>query len=546
MDIITKNPYRYLGIFSNSSTKERIANKGKINAFLKVGKSVTFPLDLPKLLSTIDRTIETISNAESEITLPIDQIKFAQFWWMNATQLDSIAFNHLINGDIDTAKSIWDKKDNVSSLQNRFLLSTINEDWNSAIHYAELLYTSFSDQFITKIVGESISVSKSLWQILIDSFYKEGVNINYFINISINEEWKRYISEMTISPLIDSINKTIDLAKSSKGKDAKSRFQAGENLMTSTKKTLNQLKIYLPVSDIRYQTIADKLATEILQCGIDYYNNSDEYDRAMKAMKLQKYAYTIAVGSLVKERCKSNVDILQKIIAEIPPVSVMAQYKAIQYELRKYCKLPDKICYAITLLKSTKPHLDTMKSIIGSSNTAYIKLSTEVVGNALHNVIEEVNDVQRSDINERQDPIAALIKISSIKSTLRSAWTITLIMDTFDMDLEFKTNHYMRNKQILKDLCNQLDVPTPSHNNSNEVKVNQSRPILHSTNPFRTSTNINHSNPQFNSKSENNTGCFASILLPIIGGLCLIGGTINGIIGAIICVVIGLFIVAKF
>lgn len=124
MDIITKNPYRYLGIFSNSSIKERIANKGKINAFLKAGKSVTFPLDLPKLLSTIDRTIETISNAESEITLPIDQIKFAQFWWMNATQLDSIAFNHLINGDIDTAKSIWDKKDNVSSLQNRFLLST--------------------------------------------------------------------------------------------------------------------------------------------------------------------------------------------------------------------------------------------------------------------------------------------------------------------------------------------------------------------------------------------------------------------------------------
>lgn len=67
-----------------------------MNAFLKVGKSVSFPLDLPYILPSIKRTIETIANAESELTLPTDQIRFAQFWWMNATPLDGIAFNHLI------------------------------------------------------------------------------------------------------------------------------------------------------------------------------------------------------------------------------------------------------------------------------------------------------------------------------------------------------------------------------------------------------------------------------------------------------------------
>lgn len=67
MNIIAKNPYRYLGVYSNSPTKERVANKGKMNAFLKVGKSVSFPLDLPYILPSIKRTIETIANAESEL-----------------------------------------------------------------------------------------------------------------------------------------------------------------------------------------------------------------------------------------------------------------------------------------------------------------------------------------------------------------------------------------------------------------------------------------------------------------------------------------------
>ena len=110
MDIINKNPYRYLGVYSNSPTKERIANKAKMNAYLKVGKSVSFPLDLLNILPSIDRSIETVANAESELTLPIDQIRFAQFWWMNVTSLDGIAFNHLTNGNMDMAKSIWEKK----------------------------------------------------------------------------------------------------------------------------------------------------------------------------------------------------------------------------------------------------------------------------------------------------------------------------------------------------------------------------------------------------------------------------------------------------
>lgn len=518
MDIINRNPYRYLGVYSNSPTKERVANKAKMNAFLKVGRHVSFPLDLFNLLPNIDRSVETVANAESELTLPTDQIRFAQFWWMNVTPLDGIAFNHLTNGNTDMAMSIWGKKEDVSSLQNRFLLSVINDDWNSAAQYAENLYTNFSEDFIAKVIGKEMPTSIPLWQMLIDSLAKSDVNLLSFMNILSNEEWKNYIGEITIVPLIETINTAVDLAKSSKGKGPQDRLNAGEKLIASTKKALNQIKRTLPTSDIRYQTIVDKLGLEILQCGIDYYNNSDEDDCATKAMKLQKYAYSIVVGSMAKQRCKENVDILQKVIDELPPMSVMEQYKIIHKELRNFCQLPDKICHAVTLLNTTKPHLDKMKSIIGPTNNAYLKLSTQVVNNALHNVIEEVNDVQKDEtveIGGQQIPISLLLdrdaKINSVKSTLREAWTATLLMDKFDMDSNFKTERYMGNKRILKDMCNQLGISTSPH-----LPIPQTTQRILSSPP-----DIPHT-PSSPSKQDSNSGCFAFIAWIVIG--CIVGG----------------------
>lgn len=528
MDIITNNPYRYLGVYSNSPTKERVANKGKMNAFLKVGKPVSFPLDIPALLPTIERTVETVAHAESELTLPLDQIRFAQFWWMNTTPLDKIAFNHLTSGNIEMAKTIWEKKNNVSSLQNRFVLSVINNDLNEAIKYAESLYTGFSDEFVSSVVGDNMAVSTPLWQMLIDSLVNEKVDILPFMDILENEEWKNYISEKTILPLIDALTHAIDSAKSSRGEGPASRLKAGQKLMSSTKSTLTQLRKCLKKSDIRYQTIVDKLATEILQCGIDYYNDSDDDDCATKAMKLQKYALTIAVGNMTKQRCKENVEILQKVIDNLPPTEVFAEDKAIREELRKYCLLPDKIVHAVTLLNNTKPYLASIKNKLGVNNSYYLKISTQIVGNALHNIIGEVNDAQSILKVNKDDPnaaLAALLGLTRVKSALEEAWKATLIMDSFDMESEFKSNRYDVNRKTLKGLCDQLDVSTEF------IHINKRRPIINclpnshtQKSNYTSSTNSQTSNKESNSFKV--PGCLAYLIGVLIVGL--IGAMVNG------------------
>lgn len=129
MKIIENNPYRQLGVYANSPIKERVANHNKLQAFLKVGKQVDFPLDLTYYLPPINRTSETVTQAESKLALPHDQLKYAQFWFVKATPLDEIALNHLLAGNMNAAIDIWKKKDCASSLQNRIVCALIKEDY---------------------------------------------------------------------------------------------------------------------------------------------------------------------------------------------------------------------------------------------------------------------------------------------------------------------------------------------------------------------------------------------------------------------------------
>ena len=76
---ITNNPYRILGVYSNSPKKEQIANQAKIKAFLRVNKNVSFLLDLTDILPPVERNQDAIDHVESELSLLSGKIRNAQF-----------------------------------------------------------------------------------------------------------------------------------------------------------------------------------------------------------------------------------------------------------------------------------------------------------------------------------------------------------------------------------------------------------------------------------------------------------------------------------
>lgn len=446
--IILENPFRILGVYANSPKKDVVSNKAKATAFLKVNKTVEYPLDLKGLMPVPNRTLDVMNEAEAHLAIAKEQIKYVQFWFLKITPIDDIAFNHLVAGNISQAEEMWAKQESISSLQNKIVCYLIGKKPLLALKTAERLYDKFGDAYINKVDANrtlQMSGTELLHQFI--DLLGENLGMAKLLQYDLSDSTKAYISSQTVGPLISKISTEVDKTKKVDHKDPKARIEAARKLVANTKEDLKLLREILPETDSQYQMIADKLGLEILQCGIDYYNNSEEDEAPYTAMKMQKHAQSIVVGSLAKQRCEENVRILQKIINQLPPKEILHEDRAIKKQLEIYVKRPNKISFAIALLNNTKLHLATVKNKLGVNNKVYLDLSTLVANSALHNVIEEINEIQK-----QKSP-------DDLVKCLRKAWDAILILDTFDMDTKTKETRYIPNRNILKELCDNLLPP---------------------------------------------------------------------------------------
>ena len=469
LDIIQNNPYRVLGLYANSPTKERVANFNRLKAFVSVGKSMTFPLDLPSLLPSLARVTETLTEADARLALPREQLHYAQFWFLKVSPVDDIALNHLMEGNMANAVAIWEKKEDVSSLQNRMVCALIREDYGAALACADKLYPHYSSAFAALVLGKDCTVPLENLEFDFLDTLCEGVEARRLLTALPGERWRQYVGDKTVKPLLDSLYSAIETAKASRGKTAEERFAAGTKLMNDTREPLKQLVSMLSPSDLQYSMLADKLGLEILQCGIDFYNGSKNEEVAPRAMTLQSYAQSVVVGDMARQRCRENVDILQKIIDALPPAEVAFEHRLIREELEKFSLEPDKIRFSLTLLNNTRSWLSTIKQKLGANHPYYLRISTEVVSNALHNVIEEVNAASLDVVTKIQ--LAQNLPFSlhgydkytlleNIKSVLREAWKATVLMDSFDMEPDFRRNRHDVQRSALKEMCAQAGVST--------------------------------------------------------------------------------------
>lgn len=453
------NPYRILGVYSNSPKKDMLSNLNKMKAFLKVGKVVAFPLDLPTLLPPIHRDESIVAAAQTAIELPIDQIKHSLFWFIKMTPFDEVAFNHLFSGNIGQAKEIWSKKESVSSLLNLMACALIESDWIALAVNADTLFQRYSNE-LCSTVNETIKMSSSqLTELFVEQLKEDGnIDLTLLAQVSgTSSEWRKVFGSIMVKPIIDDISYAINEAKGVKGSIA--NYNAGVKLMNSTKNSLAQLKSLLGIGDLQYQMIADKLATTILQCGINYFNDSDEDSAPDKAMKLQSYASSIAVGQMAKDRCKENVDILKKIG---PEYKVQKELNRIGDRLKRFSsKSSDRDAIFSALLGNGKSFSDinsfvdgcysdlmTVRQKLGASNSLYLKISSAVASAAINALVEKINAAQQmANITSNRE---------SLKGDVRSALSTMSKISSLDMTSECR-NYFNNNNSTLNNINSQLN-----------------------------------------------------------------------------------------
>ena len=487
LKIIQNNPYRFFGVCSNSSTKDRIANANKLKAYLKVGRSVDFAYDFENILDHLDRSLTGLGTANSSINLPQDQIKYALFWFIKDSPIDQMALEYLSKDNSEKAIELFNKKESFSSLINRGVVAFIQEDYANGIAcITKVIHNDvYRDSFIKAVCGDSFTISEEELAMSFINSLADEIPINQLSELfnehGSSENDAITLNNLVINEYIANINAAITDAKGIDRNDAKAQYNAGISLMKSTKEplaaleehfftgeyvmeTYAMLEIGLPlqlprkVYDQQYVFIADNLAKQILQCGINYFNNSkEEIERRIdKARTLQSYALSIAVGKLTRERCKENVNILDERKENLPPKEARYYDGLIQKALKKYSSQPQKIGPAVKLIETCIPYLMSIKETLGDSHPFYLKASTLIVNAALSNVIEEFNSTMNNDVLKLQLSFDRAGAISTIRDLFERAWAATLLMDKLDMEPDFKSNRYKTNRDALKNQVKDL------------------------------------------------------------------------------------------
>lgn len=333
MKIIQENPYRIVGVLSNATAKDIQSRKNKIIAYAKVGKQISSDFDFPSLL-TIERDQSNIEKSFSAIQQSNEILVNSLFWFLNTNSFDEAAISYLQKGDKDKAIEIWEKVtlDKAVSLKNFSCFNNIGtlkligiskNDIKEGIEAKlKLIESTHFKNFVNSVAGEAFIIDHEkqceiVLDILLNEF-KSKFPIAEVIELfeHCNEKSKKYLADKFAEEPLHNIEAAIENTKQKRNRSKIDADKFGKQLHNETNELLEKLKSILGSENLKFKMVADNVAKEIMQCGIDYFNESRENhndDACIEvAMQLNKTAESIAVGKLTKDRAKDHLKTLEE------------------------------------------------------------------------------------------------------------------------------------------------------------------------------------------------------------------------------------------
>lgn len=345
MKSILKNPFRTLGLLAGVSPREQTKQISRLKKYIEAEQYLKDDYSFPAL-GNLDRNTESVEEAVSKLDLDKDKIKAALFWFWNGNPItDDAAFEYLKSGDINAANEIWGKliiktddqgkrfwkqvtEKNYSAFHNYSVLNLIRANGNlhnaivSKIYFLE---SELIHNFVSSVSDKTFKINKKDLQLLFLNQILEEIKSNNRIDLSkffeiINKQ--EFVSKSVfinsfVNSLIEQIESKIEKAKNKRKASKEKAAEAGQDLFSTTTSELLQLKNFIGENDLKFVSISDKVANEILQCSIDFFNDSQEKESSSDyheiAMKLAKQAESIAVGKLTKDRVSDNIRVLEEL-----------------------------------------------------------------------------------------------------------------------------------------------------------------------------------------------------------------------------------------
>lgn len=331
--IIKENPFRILGLYSNSGAREQSLNAVKISRYTAVGKSVSFPTDLSSILGDVNRSSSSVEEASRKIQLNSERAVFALFWMMkeDLSQAEEDALNVLLAGDLDKALGIFERLNSPSAFIDASFIHLLKGNLKDSIICA---WKIISDERMRKLfmgavcgdlyIVEQEELAKKYLEVLKSEFSVQKVYaaIARVTELSVLSD---ILAKELGKGIQDKITARVTETKTG-NKTAEEWCAAGLKLIDDTKDALDELGEVTLDGGIEKRLYADKVANQALQCVINAYNIAFEYvgkDNGSllqtiipKCLDIINRIDTTQLSPVVTDRIKSNKEGIDKVSKE--------------------------------------------------------------------------------------------------------------------------------------------------------------------------------------------------------------------------------------
>lgn len=522
MQSLRENPFRLLGLLSSSSSREIDSRSKKLRQCLEVGvePNVTPDYYCPTLgRKPMRRLPESIEQVRGMLTLDQDKLLYALLWFVQMNEVaDPVALEALEQGYLAEAERIW--RQQVYTADGA--LRTIT-DRNSSAYHNLSVYLLCSAQRGDIVTGVTLGLM-ALEQGSVLSFLQEKLGVSsmslqdvelLYLNRLISDIQKRprgglpqlmdllghqeYTAKKALMKsyaleAVKTLEETIERSVHQSKTVAGAGLAEGEKLLREGSEMLQQIAVSLPKNDPKYERASNALAKGVKSCGEEYFENCSEQDdfASQRLLELYRKTQAFACSDFVHTELCKKIEKLEEWIREAPQRKAEAKVKE---EVDRLSELsdrmlrfdPDTIPRVEKFVAASEVLLLRIKRVLGDDSPVYRKYSTLVAMVAMKSLVAIVNEAQADLIQSFESYGAGTLKTKraadQLKAVLSGAWKLTILLESFGLDGDYRNGAFKKNKEVLKDLCKECLIPTTSASGrrstpSSSLSDNSSRPSV--------------------------------------------------------------------
>lgn len=497
MKSIVENPFRIIGLPANCSERELHKKISIAKRYFEVDKEVDFDFDFD-FLPPISRDTDALNAAASQIEQMADKVLYALFWFLEIKPTDKISLNYLKEGDSDKAIEIWHKivrqkedkggeistqRDisaycNLSSLYLSLFFKTKEKDigllQRALALKTKLLSREVLSRFSDLVIGKSIahiydSLAENIYEEIIsclrDDASGQGMSTRSIISCFelCSPEIQNIVSGKFSAEPLSEVETRIEQTQRKRKERGRNANTYGKALYRETMSIMDELTELLGGDHIKIQMLRDKLAGEILQCSIAYFNyhveEDNDIDPGRPSLELVEFAEEIGPKGPVMSRIEESKEVMLEYVAN---EKVRSESSSVQSELNSVMHVLEQLSKAslhlgtleaYSLWTSVLPKIRVIEATLGESHQTSREITEAVfyaVTGAFAREINRIMDrVQVTGLGDMSRNLKRLVT-AAIASNSRLMTDLNL-----SPDLRARCKEEMSNLSAIRNALNQ-------------------------------------------------------------------------------------------